>query len=172
MNLQNLKRGGELRRSILAPAGYVIVVADAEQIEARVLAWLARQMDIVHAFATKQDVYKLMASAIYNVPVNQIDDHQRFVGKVCVLGLGYGMGANKLQLTLAQGAMGPPVKLTLEECEHVVYIYRTKNSFIRQFWKTMDGVIAGMIVGGTRTIGPITYGKGFMQLPNGLFLQY
>jgi DNA polymerase len=173
MNLQNLKRGGELRRSILAPAGYVIVVADAEQIEARVLAWLARQMDILQTFAAKKCVYKLMASAIYNIPIEQINEDQRFLGKVCVLGLGYGMGANKLQLTLAQGALGrPPVKLSLEECERIVHIYRTKNSFIRQFWKTMDGVIAGMLVGGTGTIGPITYGKGFMQLPNGLFLQY
>ena len=38
MNLQNLKRGGELRRSILAPKGHVVVVADSTQIEARVLA--------------------------------------------------------------------------------------------------------------------------------------
>ena len=91
-NLQNLKRGGELRRSILAPKGHVVVVADSAQIEARVLAWLSQQMDIVNAFATKQDVYKLMASAIYGVPVEDITKDQRFIGKICVLGLGYGMG--------------------------------------------------------------------------------
>ena len=90
-NLQNLKRGGELRRSILAPKGHVIVVADSAQIEARVLAWLAGQLDIVNAFAMKEDVYKLMASAIYGVPVDQVTKDHRFIGKVCTLGLGFGL---------------------------------------------------------------------------------
>lgn len=84
LNLQNLKRGGELRRSILAPKGHVVVVADSAQIEARVLAWLSQQMDIVNAFATKQDVYKLMASVIYNVPVEDVTKDQRFIGKICI----------------------------------------------------------------------------------------
>jgi DNA polymerase len=172
MNLQNLKRGGELRRSILAPKGHVIVVADSAQIEARVLAWLAQQMDIVNAFANKDDVYKLMASAIYGIPVEQVTKDQRFIGKICVLGLGYGMGPNKLQQTLKQGTMGPPVDISLEECRRIVNIYRSRNYKIRQLWKIMDGIIASMITGARGEFGPLTYGKGYIQLPNGLFLQY
>ncbi len=172
MNLQNLKRGGELRRSILAPPGHVVVVADSAQIEARILAWLAGQDDIVAAFARKDDVYKLMASAIYGVPVGQVTDEQRFIGKVCVLGLGYGMGATKLQLTLAQGVMGPPVQLTFEVCDRIVQVYRSRNYKIRALWKTMDGVIASMIAGVPGQLGPLEYGKGFIRLPNGMFLQY
>ena len=172
MNLQNLKRGGELRRSILAPEGHVIVVADSAQIEARVLAWLAQQTDIVQAFANKEDVYKLMASAIYGVPVDQVTKDQRFIGKICVLGLGYGMGPNKLQQTLKQGVMGPPVDISLEECRRIVNIYRSRNYKIRQLWKIMDGIIVSMITGTHGEFGPLTYGKGYIQLPNGLFLQY
>jgi len=172
MNLQNLKRGGELRRSILAPEGHVIVVADSSQIEARVLAWLADQRDIVDAFAEKKDVYKLMASAIYGVPTDQITDDQRFIGKICVLGLGYGMGHVKLQQTLKQGVLGPPVDILVEECRRIVDIYRSRNYKIRQLWKTMDGIIASMLTGTRGKLGPLTYGKGYIQLPNGLFLQY
>ena len=172
MNLQNLKRGGELRRSILAPKGHVIVVADSSQIEARVLAWLAQQMDIVNAFATKQDVYKLMASVIYNVPVEDVTKDQRFIGKICVLGLGYGMGPQKLQQTLKQGTMGPPVDISEDECRRIVGIYRQKNWKIKAFWKKMDQVITNMTLGIESKEGPLEVGKGFIRLPNGMFLQY
>lgn len=172
MNLQNLKRGGELRRSILAPKGHVVVVADSAQIEARVLAWLSQQMDIVNAFATKQDVYKLMASVIYNVPVEDVTKDQRFIGKICVLGLGYGMGPQKLQQTLKQGTMGPPVDISEDECRRIVGIYRQKNWKIKAFWKKMDQVITNMTLGIESKEGPLEVGKGFIRLPNGMFLQY
>ena len=171
-NLQNLKRGGELRRSILAPKGHVVVVADSSQIEARVLAWLAQQMDIVNAFATKQDVYKLMASVIYGVPVEDVTKDQRFIGKICVLGLGYGMGPQKLQQTLKQGTMGPPVDISEDECRRIVQIYRQKNWKIKAFWKKMDQVITNMTLGIESKEGPLEVGKGFIRLPNGMFLQY
>lgn len=172
MNLQNLKRGGELRRSILAPKGHVVVVADSAQIEARVLAWLAQQMDIVNAFATKQDVYKLMASVIYNVPVEDVTKDQRFIGKICVLGLGYGMGPQKLQQTLKVGNMGPSVDISEDECRRIVSIYRQKNWKIKAFWKKMDQVITNMTLGIESKEGPLEVGKGFIRLPNGMFLQY
>lgn len=172
MNLQNLKRGGELRRSILAPKGHVVVVADSAQIEARVLAWLAQQMDIVNAFANKDDVYKLMASAIYGISVEEVTKDQRFVGKICVLGLGYGMGPQKLQQTLKVGAMGPSVDIPEEECRRIVQIYRQKNWKIKAFWKKMDQVITNMTLGIESKEGPLEVGKGFIRLPNGMFLQY
>lgn len=172
MNLQNLKRGGELRKSILAPEGYAVVVADSAQIEARVLAWLANQMDIVNAFAIKDDVYKIMASAIYGVPVDQVTKDQRFIGKICVLGLGYGMGPHKLQATLRAGVMGPSVEVPLEECKRIVGMYRTRNTGITNLWREMNNILTNMLVGKTGTLGPLEYGKGFIKLPNGLFLQY
>ncbi|MFM2461995.1 hypothetical protein QU891_27815, partial [Klebsiella pneumoniae] len=50
MNFQNLKRGGELRLSILAPKGHKMAVVDSGQIECRVNAWLWGQTDVIEAF--------------------------------------------------------------------------------------------------------------------------
>lgn len=172
MNLQNLPRGGELRLSILAPEGMHVVVADSAQIEARTLAWLAGQEDIIHAFANKQDVYKLMATRVYGVDLNEVTGDQRFIGKICVLGLGYGMGAAKLQHTLAAGIMGPPVEFSLEECQRIVNIYRSANYAIKDLWAMGDRIITDMSLGTSGSYGPLEWGAGFIRLPNGMFLQY
>jgi hypothetical protein len=50
MNFQNLVRGGELRKSLLAPPGHLLVVADSGQIEARVIGWLAGHADLMDIF--------------------------------------------------------------------------------------------------------------------------
>jgi len=90
LNLQNLPsrgaNGGKLKKAIIAPEGYVIIDSDSSQIEARVLAWLAGQDDLVTAFKNGEDVYKIMASAIYNKPVEEITKDERFVGKTTILG--------------------------------------------------------------------------------------
>lgn len=90
VNLQNLpsrgENAGKIKKAIKAPPGYVIIDCDSAQIEARVLAWLAGQANFVQAFKDKQDVYKLMASQIYGVPIDAIDKTQRQVGKTVILG--------------------------------------------------------------------------------------
>jgi hypothetical protein len=90
INLQNLpsrgENAGKLKSSILPPPGYVIIDADSAQIEARILAWLAGQTDLVEAFANKEDVYKKMASAIYGKAESEITKEERFVGKTTILG--------------------------------------------------------------------------------------
>jgi DNA polymerase I-like protein with 3'-5' exonuclease and polymerase domains len=104
INLQNLPsrgpNGKKLKRSIIAPEGHSLIDCDSSQIEARVLAWLAGQNDLVSQFAAGEDVYKYMASSIYNVPADGVTKEQRFVGKTTILGAGYGMGAVKFQLQL------------------------------------------------------------------------
>jgi hypothetical protein len=90
INLQNLPSRGananKLKHSIVAPEGYTIIDADSAQIEARVLAWLAGQTDLLAGFANKEDVYKKMASVIYDVAEDQVTKDQRFVGKTTILG--------------------------------------------------------------------------------------
>ena len=101
INLQNLPSRGKnakvLKQCIVAPEGYTLVQADSAQIEARVLAWLAQQNDLVTAFSRGDDVYRQMASVIYRVPVAEVTDAQRFIGKTVILGAGYGMGHLKLR---------------------------------------------------------------------------
>jgi DNA polymerase len=64
------------------------------------VAWLAGQEDLVDAFDKGEDVYKIMASAIYGKSVEEITKEERFVGKTTILGAGYGMGAVKFQTQL------------------------------------------------------------------------
>ena len=86
--------------SILAPKGQEICVADSSQIEARVNAWLWGQEDLLDAFVqadldpTGPDAYTNFAEQIYYRLITKQDKTERFVGKVCVLGLGYQMGAH------------------------------------------------------------------------------
>jgi len=98
MNLQNLPRGGALRRSIIAPEGYSMLAVDSSQIEARVVAWFAGQTDLVEDFRKNVDIYSKFASMVYGRPVDRKrkevdpatgkefnpDKVEGFVGKTCL----------------------------------------------------------------------------------------
>jgi len=71
MNLQNLPRGGALRRSIKVPDNHVLIAVDSAQIEARVVAWLAGQEDLVEDFRNNVDIYSSFASVVYGRPVDR-----------------------------------------------------------------------------------------------------
>ena len=123
--MQNLPRGSEIRKSV-APEGRLVYVADLSNIEARVLAWLADEQDLLQAFALDEDVYSQFATQVFGREINKYDHpEERFVGKTAILGLGYGMGANKFQVTLESGAMGPPMMFTNKQAQEVVSTYRT-----------------------------------------------
>ncbi len=127
INLQNLPRGGELRKSIKAPKGHLLVASDSAQIEARVVAWLAGEEDLVEDFKENVDIYSKFATEVYGYAI-QKETHptERFVGKTCILGLGYGMGAEKFKGTLKIGVGGISVDLPLSESQRVVKLYRDK----------------------------------------------
>jgi DNA polymerase len=117
-NPQNLPRGGALRKAIIAPAGYVLVVSDFSQIEARMIAWLAGQEELLQQFRDGDDVYCRFASKIYGREITAEDKRARFLGKVCVLALGYSLGWRKLATILATGPMGQaPILFTAEDLE-------------------------------------------------------
>ena len=126
INMQNLTKGGALRASIIAPAGKVLVVRDFAAIEARMLAWLAGQDDLVDTFAANGDVYCLTATGIYNrTIVKELHKIERQVGKVAILGAGYQMGGKKFGSYLASGPMGsPPILFTTEDAERMGVGYK------------------------------------------------
>ena len=111
-----------LKQSIEAPPGHMIVPADSGQGEARTLAWLANHHELVRAFAEGRDVYSEFASTVYGRKVdrkNVAEDHiPGQVGKVSILGLGFGMGWYKLALELLKGMLGnPPIQFTMKDIE-------------------------------------------------------
>jgi hypothetical protein len=179
VNLQNLpSRGanaGKIKKSIKAPKGYVVIDCDSAQIEARTLAWLAGQDDLVQAFKDKQDVYKLMASKIYGVSIESVDKTQRQVGKTVVLGAGYGVGHKKLQAFLKTQA---GVEVTLEEAKRIIDTYRSASFKIADFWAKAGRALEAMLSGQSMEIDAVGLIKAvpgmvpMLTLPSGLHIQY
>lgn len=177
VNLQNLpSRGanaGKIKKAIKAPEGYVVIDCDSAQIEARTLAWLAGQDDLVQAFKDKQDVYKLMASKIYGIPVEPVDKTQRQVGKTVVLGAGYGVGHKKLQAFLKTQA---GVEVTLEEAKRIIDTYRSSAFKIADLWAKAGRGLEALMLGQEMQIDAVGVAKVVpykgISLPNGLFIQY
>ena len=90
-----------LRGMLKAPEGKQFLISDYSGIEARVVQWLAEDERALDVFRRGQDVYKDMASSIFNVAYEAVTKDHRFVGKVAILGLGYQMGAAKFKDTCA-----------------------------------------------------------------------
>ena len=171
VNLQNLPRGGQLRRAITAPEGKVLVACDSSQIEARVVAYLAGQTDLVNAFRKGDDVYSLFATDVYSRQISKADKVERHVGKTAILGLGYGMGAAKFLDTMVSGFI--PVDMDDNEAARIVSLYRNKNSNIVNLWRTCGTALAGLQAKNQGDIcSLISYDNGRIRLPNGLHMQY
>ena len=176
INIQNLPSRGpdgkKLKKSIVAPDGYMLVDCDSSQIEARVLAWFAGQDDLTQAFRDKEDVYVKMAARIYNIPEDQVTKDQRFVGKTTILGAGYGMGAIRFQEQLKTLGRSIPA----EEARRIINIYREANWKIGHVWREAQNMVAYLAKGDSlqfgngvvRAVGSVTG----IKLPSGLVMRY
>jgi len=175
LNLQNLPSRGNttIRRALKAPEGQLLVSCDSSQIEARTVAWVAGQVDLVQAFRDKRDVYSEFATEVYGRAITKDDKIERFVGKTCILGLGYGMGAEKLRRTLEIGQGGISVAMELHEAERIVRIYRAKNFKIVQLWQKMGNMLSHMVNGLDGSIcDAVSYSNQGILLPNKLLIKY
>jgi len=113
INMQNLKRGSFLRKAIMAPDGYQLVVGDLSQIEPRVLAWLADYTDMLDIFRAGGDPYAAFGAQMFNIPNLTKDSHPdlRQSAKSALLGCGYGLGWASFASQLLTGFLGaPPVR--------------------------------------------------------------
>ena len=175
INMLNLPRGSELRKCLTSPISHYIYVMDLSNIEARMLALIAGQEDLLDAFANGEDVYCQFAEKIYGRPIQKnVDDDERFVGKTAVLGLGYGMGDKKFAMTIRTGAAGKAMPITDEEALSIVQLYRNSYVGITQYWKQANGMLYAMMdpnqIG--NRIGPLTIDRHGLVLPNGMSLRY
>ena len=189
MNLQNLPRGGALRRSIKAPAEHKMIAVDSSQIEARVVAWLAGQEDLVQDFRNNVDIYSKFASYVYGRPVDRKrkeidpvtgkefnpDKVEGFVGKTCILGLGYGMGWEKFKATLKIGQGGISVVFDDQQAQDTVNVYRTKYDKIALLWKAGQKALERMAQGFETELGvgiSLRCTPEGIHLPNGTMIRY
>ena len=172
INLQNLPRGSTLRRAIMAPEGQRLYIADLSNIEARMLAWLAKEHELVQAFATGRDVYCEFASQIYGRTITKDDKLERYVGKTAILGLGYGMGADKFKLTLKTGS--PSVEISDSVAQNIVMQYRGMYPNIPRLWSGMKDALFQMVNprGVGLKYGPLIINRKALLLPNDMSLSY
>lgn len=172
VNLQNLPRASVLKHAILAPDGYLMVDADSSQIEARTLAWLAEQNDLVDAFDRGEDVYKIMASSIYGKPVDEITKPERFMGKTTILGAGYGMGSVKFQAQLLRDN----VELSADETKRIIDVYRSTYEWIPILWRQAGLALEAILNDQTAPLGRkgvlTVEGRKGIRLPNGMYVKY
>lgn len=175
-NIQNIpsrdatKR--DLKRSIRAPDGFVIVSADSSQIEARLTPYFCGQQDLVDIFASGRDPYCEFATMAYNRPITKADKNERFTGKTCILGLGYGTGRDKLQGTLKQQG---GVVVTTEESQRLVDLYRNAYPRIPEMWRHLGTVLQALMRGQFMPVdnyGLIRMVPDGLMGPTGLVMQY
>ena len=118
INMQNLKRASEekrslLREAIMAPDGCVVVAGDLSQIEPRVLGWLSDYEDLLNIFRSGEDAYSQFGAQMFNIPGMTKKTHPdlRQSAKSALLGCGYGLGWASFASQLMTGFLGaPPVR--------------------------------------------------------------
>ncbi len=126
-NLQNIpirtEVGREVRRSVIAPEGKVLLSVDYSQVELRILAHITQDETLVDAFNQGQDIHAATAAAVYGIPLEDVTYEQRSFAKRVNFGLIYGMGAYRL---------ARDSNLTLAEAD----------SFIKTYFERLPGVQA------------------------------
>lgn len=172
VNLQNLPRQSTLKHAIVAPDEHMMIDSDSSQIEARTLAWLAEQNDLVDAFERGEDVYKIMASSIYGKDAKDVDKTERFMGKTTILGAGYGMGATKFRAQLkTQG-----VDLSEDETKRIIDVYRSTYERIPLLWRQAGLALEAILTDQSVPLGRngvlFVDGRKGIRLPNGMYIKY
>lgn len=166
-----------------ATPGHVMMNADLSQIEARMVATLAGQWDLVEAFREGRDVYSEHAEQQFGRPCSKaltetdpVAKKDRDSSKAVILGAGFGLGPEKHQRQVRKDGLD----LTFEEAHDNIHGYRARYEMIPQLWYAYEGAIKDLIIARRPTVvGPVTFEwideqarTGGIRRPNGLHLIY
>jgi len=169
LNVQNFTRESELRKSIIAPPGWLILVADLKQIEARLNMWFCEETRWLAVFEAGKDIYTATAAAHFGIPYEEVTKAQRFFGKTLELGLGYNMGWKKFRTKAAlKGTF-----LTEEEAYRAVVTYRNAHPMLPRAWRDLTNMLSHMYREGSKQRWhPVKFIHEGIELPNGMRLDY
>ena len=107
---------------------------DYSSIEARTLLWLSKDWAHLEYFKTGGDLYKEFAASVYHTPFNEVNSEQRRLGKTAILGLGFGMGADKFIVT----AQNYGINISPEEAHKIKNLYRQMFTCVVQAWSVTE----------------------------------
>ena len=163
-----------IRTAFIPKPGNRFFVADFSAIEARVIAWLAKEQWRLDVFEQGGDIYCASASQMFHVPVekNGVNGHLRQKGKIAELSNGFGGSVGALK---AMGAL--EMGLKEEELKPLVDAWRSANPNVVQFWWDVDRAAKTCITEKTLTETHgirFQYQSGFLfiTLPSGRRLAY
>lgn len=171
--------GDVLRGMIIAAPGASFYAADFSNIEGRALAWMAKETWKVRAFEVfdagqGHDLYKLAYARSFGTSPEKVDDHQRQIGKVMELALGFGGGVGAFQTMAA----GYGVEVSDERADELKTAWREAHPNVKQFWYDVEDAAVSAVKQPGRTVpcGMIAFKTAgsflFMRLPSGRMLTY
>lgn len=155
-----------LRGFIVPKAGYDFIAADFSAIEARVLAWLAGQEDVLDIFRSHGKIYEHAAAGIYNCPMEEVTKTQRQIGKVAVLALGYQGGVGAFQ-TMAK-AYG--LEIEDEKADQIKVAWRKANTAIVRYWYALEDAAKAAVRSPDETFAAGAEGRQVRFRKKGSFL--
>lgn len=156
-----------IRTAFIPKEGCSFVISDYSAIEARVIAWLAKETWREDVFKTHGKIYEASAAQMFHVPIEQVTkgSELRKKGKIAELALGY-QGAKGALSKMGGEKMG----LTDQDMDEIVYAWRKANSNIVKLWKDVESCCKNAIENQSRTsIG--RYGLSFIGHQGNLLIQ-
>lgn len=135
-----------IRGMIIAKPEHDLIVADYRAIEARVLVWLADDTVAIKKFEKKVDLYVDIAKKIFTT--EDVSKEKRALGKVTILGCGYGMGPAKFKDTCHNWG----IDITEEMAENVVQTYRETYYKIKRMWYAQENAAVACVTERRRII--------------------
>ena len=142
-----------VRELLQSPLEEKFIIADSAQIEARVLAWLAGQQDLLEGFATGEDIYSRFATRVFGDEVRKVRESdtssarrileiRRGFGKDAILGCGFGMGSKKFYTKCLENDDLRPLfdsgEYNFDFVDSLIKTYRKVYSNIPIFWSNVE----------------------------------
>lgn len=172
-NPQQMHVKGNLRKTIRAPKGHIILDGDFVAVEPHILAFASGEKKMITAYKNKQSLYCQFGTEFFKFPVVKDDSDEYKASKASVLGFGYGMGADKFVVTAKTKAN---LELTKSRAAEFAKFYRDYFPAVPAFWRRCEIVLEIMSHKTAESPFPglpsVQVGYQYLRLPSGLKIQY